>query len=337
MSDGDSGAKEAGRIRVPPEAAGERLDRFLTRHLADASREQVRRLIRDGRVTLDARPAKPSARVEAGQIVAHPGLPPAPPLRIEPQEIPLQIVYEDEDLLVVNKPAGLVVHPGAGVRGGTLVNALRHHWPGWPGVGGADRPGVVHRLDRGTSGLMVVARSRRAYRSLVTQVGERTVGRRYVALAWGCPRERAGLVEAPVGRDPRRRQRMAVRRRGGRTAATEFELLRAFDTLCLMRLTLRTGRTHQIRVHLSHLGHPVFCDPTYGGGRRYAARLSPRDRARAMRWLKMLGRPALHAYHLAFDHPHDAERMVFEAPVPDDMEKVLSELEAAMERTGGDR
>jgi 23S rRNA pseudouridine1911/1915/1917 synthase len=341
----DAGADDSGRAASPPKrrivvdpgSEGGRLDRFLAGILTELSRQQIQRRIQDGDVTVDGRPAKPSMRLAAGQTVECPPSAPPAPLRLEPEPVPLQIVYEDDDLLVVHKPPGLVVHPGAGVRSGTLVQGLLHHLPGWKGVGGADRPGIVHRLDRGTSGLMVVAKSGRAYMSLTRQIQTREVARRYVSLVWGAPARAGGLVDRPIGRDPRHRQRMAVVARGGRPAVTEFERLLVFDTLSLLRLCLRTGRTHQIRVHLSSMGHPVFGDAAYGGGKAYVARLAPRDRPGALRWLKSLGRPALHAYHLSFRHPADREVMVFEAPVPRDMEQILTELETQRKGTGGER
>jgi 23S rRNA pseudouridine1911/1915/1917 synthase len=336
---GGGGAGSGGdvQITVDGDSDGARLDRFLARRFPEISRQVIQKHIQRGEVTLDGRPAKPSTRLSPGQTVRLAAIGPPEEPALEPEPIPLQILYEDEDLLVVHKPPGMVVHPGAGVTKGTLVHALLHHLPGWKGVGGADRPGIVHRLDRGTSGLLVVAKSPRAHTSLVGQIQERRVSRLYVALAWGCPVDPSGTVEAPVGRDPRHRQRMAVVEKGGREAVTEFERLRAFDTLSLLRLCLRTGRTHQIRVHLASIGHPIFGDTTYGGGRSYTARLAPRDRPILLGWLKALGRPALHAYHLAFHHPVDGERMVFEAPVPKDMEQVLVGLETISQGTGGKR
>jgi 23S rRNA pseudouridine1911/1915/1917 synthase len=326
--EGADAAAPGREIVVPEEGEGSRLDRFLAGTLPEVSRQRIQSLLRAGRILLDGQRAKPSTRLSPGQRIQLPSdLGPEPtPLRPEP--VPLQILYEDEDLLVVHKPAGLVVHPGAGVRHGTLVHGLLHHLPGWPGVGGKDRPGIVHRLDRGTSGLLVVAKSPRAYASLTRQIRQREVQRRYVALAWGQVRPPAGRIELPIGRDPRHRHRMAAGVPGGREAVTEYECLAAFDTLTLLRLSLRTGRTHQIRVHLAARGHPVFGDATYGGGKAYLRRLAPADRPRHLRWLRSLGRPALHAYHLGFRHPADGQWLVFEAPVPRDMEEILEELAA---------
>jgi 23S rRNA pseudouridine1911/1915/1917 synthase len=337
MDDGAQGGQDTHEITVAPDSDGVRLDRFLTLHFPDLSREHIRKHIRKGGVTVDGQPAKPSTRLTPGQTIRLPSMEPPADVRLEPEPIPLQVLFEDDDLLIIHKPAGMVVHPGAGVRTGTLVQALLHHLPGWKGVGGADRPGILHRLDKGTSGLLVVAKSHRAYNNLQKQIQQREVRRLYVALAWGCPAEPTGTIEAPIGRDPRHRQRMAVVVKGGKDASTDFERIRVFDTLSLLRVCLRTGRTHQIRVHLASVGHPIFGDVTYGGGRSYTSRLAPRDRPRLLRWLKALGRPALHAYHLAFRHPSDGEYMVFEAPVPKDMERILEELEAPAKGTGGER
>lgn len=338
--DAEGDAEDEERVTVGEDSRGSRLDRFLTGLLPEISRGRIQALIQEGRVTLDGRSAKPSARLDPGQVVrfrpSEVGETGSETV-LEPEPIPLSILFEDGDVLVLHKPAGMVVHPGAGVRTGTLVHGLLHHLPGWKGAGGAGRPGIVHRLDRGTSGLMVVAKSARAYRSLVRQIQVRAVKRRYIALVWGTPRPRRGLIERPIGRHPRHRQRMAVVAKGGREAATEYEVLRVFDTLSVLRLSLRTGRTHQIRVHLSSVGHPVFGDVAYGGGKAYVARLAPRDRPAALRWLKNLGRPALHAYHLTLRHPVDGEVMAFEAPVPGDMEHILTELETLAEGTGGIR
>ncbi|MBU1700925.1 MAG: RluA family pseudouridine synthase [Candidatus Eisenbacteria bacterium] len=320
---------------VPLDGEGCRLDRYLADQIPHLSREQVAKLIRQGAVEVGDQVGKSSLRLKMGQRITFPIHEKREETPLTPEPIPLQILFEDEDLLVIHKPPGMVVHPGAGVRKGTLVHGLLHHLPGWKGVGGLTRPGIVHRLDRGTSGLLVVAKSELGYQNLVEQIRERRMTRRYITLAWGSPPEAKGTISAPIGRDPKHRQRMAVLARGGKEAISDYELLRAFDILSLLRVSLRTGRTHQIRVHLASLGHPVFCDPTYGGGKGYARRLAPQDRPRILGWLKGLGRPALHAYHLTFHHPLDDEKMVFETPVPGDMERILLELETLEKEAGG--
>jgi 23S rRNA pseudouridine1911/1915/1917 synthase len=313
-------------LTVDEGAAGTRVDRFLAERLPEVSRSSLQRLIREGRVLLDGAACRPSTPVRAGQVVAWPAGAGLREVPLTPEPIPILAVFEDEDLLVLHKPPGLVVHPGAGRTHGTLAHALLHRWPGWRAPGGLDRPGIVHRLDRDTSGLMVVARSARAYLSLRSQIAAREVERGYITLVWGATRDEGGTIDSPIGRDPHHRQRMAVVDRGGRPARTDWQVLARFDWLTLLRVGLRTGRTHQVRVHLASAGHPVFADPLYGGI-EFVSRLAPRDRPSAHRWLDAVGRVALHAYRLAFRHPADGERLVFEAPVPPDMEAVLLELE----------
>jgi len=313
---------------VTDESAGTRADRFLADHLEEISRSRIQKLIRAGDVRLDGQPCRPSAILAAGQVLSWPAEAGASTPLMIPEPIELLVLFEDADLLVLHKPPGLVVHPAPGHPSGTLVNALMHRWPGWQAPGGISRPGIVHRLDKDTSGLLVVARSARAYVSLREQIATHAVERAYVALVWGAPAVEAGTIERPIGRDPRDRQRMAVVARGGRPACTDWEVIARFDSLTLVRLVLRTGRTHQVRVHLASLGFPVFGDAVYGGV-RFASRLAPPERPRAHRLLGLLGRQALHAYRLGFRHPADGEFMVFEAPVPADMEAILRELAEA--------
>lgn len=314
-----------GALVVGEDGAGERLDRFLAARLPYTSRSTVQRLIREGRVRVDGAASRASTTVRVGQVVDYPADLGHRPPTLEPEALPVEAVFEDEDVLVLHKPPDLVIHPGAGRRTGTLVHRLLHRWPGWQAPGNPERPGIVHRLDRETSGLMVVARSARAYTSLRAQLASHEMERTYVALVWGAPEQDAGRIDAPIGRDPRRRQRMAVVSRGGRPARTEWQVLARFDWLTLLRVGLRTGRTHQVRVHLASLGHPVFGDAVYGGV-EFVSRLAPRDRPQAHRWLRAVGRVALHAYRLRFRHPADGEWLTFEAPVPPDMETVLRAL-----------
>jgi len=312
-------------VRVDEEGEGTRIDAYLADQAGEVSRSQVQRLIREGQVLLDGEPCKPSTPVKEGQEISWPSDAGLRPVEIEAEPVALNVIFEDEDVLVLHKEPGLVVHPAPGHWHGTLVHGLLHRWPGWRAPGGSPRPGIVHRLDKDTSGLLVVARSQRAYASLQEQLATRTAHRRYVALVWGAPLDEKGTIDRPVGRDPRQRQRMAVLARGGKSAVTHWEVLARFDSCTLLRLGLQTGRTHQIRVHLASLGHPVFADPMYGGV-EYPGRLAPRERTRARRLLSGLNRVALHAYHLGFRHPADGEELVFEAPVPEDMEKVLLQL-----------
>lgn len=304
----DPGAGEA-ELTVPPDAEGVRLDRFLAERAGlDLSRSRLQRLIREGRVEVEGRPARPSQPVRAGSRIRV-RVPPPEPAAVAPQPIPLDVVYEDADLLVVVKPRGMVVHPAPGHPAGTLVNALLARCPDLAGVGGVQRPGLVHRLDRDTTGLLVVAKTDRAHRDLTAQLRRRELERRYLALVRGVP-PAAGTVDAPVGRDPHRRVRMAVVP-DGRPARTHFRLLEAFrERYALLEVRLETGRTHQIRVHLAAIGHPVAGDPLYGGRRGE---------------LGLQGQ-ALHAYRLALVHPRTGEHLCFEAPPPPDLASALARL-----------
>src|SRR5262245_46561683 len=305
------------QLVVPGSRAGERLDRFLAAAQADLSRSRLQGLIREGRVLVNGQTARASMRLRGGDQI-HVELPAERAVALAPEEIPLAILYEDESILVVDKPAGMVVHPGAGVASGTLVHALLHRDPGIAGVGGATRPGIVHRLDRDTSGLLVVARTARAYRSLVAAIKNRDVKRRYLALVWGDPRAAEGLVDGAIGRDPRHRQRMAVVRRGGKPARTRWRVVERFGWCASLEVALETGRTHQIRVHLAHLGHPVVGDRTYGGHARMRLRLTAAERSLAGALLDLLPRQALHASELEFAHPIGGAMLRFDAPLPMD-------------------
>ncbi len=317
----------AGRriLQVEEEGEGVRIDLFLAERVEGISRSRIQRLIKEGEILLDGAPCKPSAPVAEGQTITWPAQTGLTEVRAQPEPLDLEVVFEDEDLAVIHKPPGLVVHPAPGHWEGTLVNGLLHRWPDWQAPGGALRPGIVHRLDRETSGLLVVARSRRAYDSLRVQFAEHTTQRGYVALIWGRMPSPEGEIDRPIGRDPRNRQRMATVEKGGKPAQTQWQVLAEFDTLSLLRLGLRTGRTHQVRVHLASTGHPVFADGLYGGV-QYVMRLAPRDRPPAQRWIRELGRVALHAYHLGFHHPADGQWLLFEAPVPRDIEHILLQL-----------
>jgi 23S rRNA pseudouridine1911/1915/1917 synthase len=306
-------------LTIPDEQAGARLDSVLATLLPQQSRSQIQRLIKDGRVQVAgvrADKVKASLPVEAGQEVAIDMPPPAPAAAV-PQALPLDVVYEDGDIVVVNKAAGMVVHPAAGHADGTLVNALLHHVDDLSGIGGELRPGIVHRLDKGTSGLMVVAKHDAAHEALAAQFEERHVEKEYVALVWGVlsPGRR---IEEPIGRDPNNRQRMSTRARRARTAVSRITWAEPFPGVCLVGVGIATGRTHQIRVHLSGIGHPIVGDALYGGVHR---RVPPQLRA-----VQKLERPFLHAAKLAFAHPRDGRPLAFEAPLPDDLSAVLEAL-----------
>jgi 23S rRNA pseudouridine1911/1915/1917 synthase len=301
-------------LTVEPGEARLRLDRFLQARAADLSRTRLQALIAAGRVLVDGQPRKASHRLRAGENVSV-EVPLPAPLALAPEPIPLDIVYEDPALLVVNKPAGLVVHPGAGHASGTLVHALLAHCgASLSGIGGTRRPGIVHRLDRGTSGLLVVAKTDRAHLDLARQLKARTVERRYLTLVHGALPRAQGVVEAAIGRHPRDRLRMAVRPAGaGRAAVTRYrvlERLRVPSPLSVLAVELGTGRTHQIRVHLAYLGFPVVGDRIYR--RRSTTPGEPGFAAR----VRALGGLALHAAVLGFSHPETGARLRFEAPLP---------------------
>lgn len=316
-------------LRVPEAASGTRLDRFLAAAQPDLSRSRLQALIRAGQVTVADQPGRASQRLRAGERVrVELPDPAAREVSLAPEAIPLAIVHEDEHLLVLDKPAGLVVHPGAGVDRGTLAHALLHHAPEIAGVGGAGRPGIVHRLDKETSGLMVVARSPAAHRALVEMLRARTVRRRYLAIVWGQPRAASGTIEGAIGRDPRQRKRMAVVARGGKPARTRWRVRERLAGAALLEVTLDTGRTHQIRVHLAHAGHPVVGDPLYGGRGRVQLSRTALERSLRAAVLDGLPRQALHAVALEFPHPVTGAAMSFTSPPPEDFVRALALLRA---------
>lgn len=308
-------------IQVPPDQPPQRLDLFLGRHCPDLSRSRIQGLIREGAVRVNGQPARASYQIRPDDAIAL-DLPAPTELSVAPEDIPLDVIFEDEDLLVLNKGPGLTVHPAPGSWQHTLVNALLHHCRDLSGINGVLRPGIVHRLDRDTTGLLVVAKSDQAHRHLAAQLQRRDLERRYTALVWGHLRLLQGRIEAPIGRHPRDRKRMGVVA-GGRAALTHYRVAEPLAFLSLLDLRLETGRTHQIRVHLQHLGHPVFGDPVYGG-RSPIRGLSPEQRLRAGELLQLLPRQALHARSLRFTHPRSGEFIELSAPLPADMEALLA-------------
>lgn len=307
-------------FHVADEEAGSRLDAYLAVRIEGWSRARLQRLIEDGDALVMGKAVKPSYKVRA-QDEIEVELTPAPSATFAPENIPLEIVYEDDELVVVNKSAGLVVHPAAGVQGGTLANALAFHFQQLSSLSGAVRPGIVHRLDRDTSGLMVVAKQESAHENLQDQFRARTVFKSYVALVHGRLKEEKGQIDQPLARDPKNRTRMSVVR-AGRTALSLYRVRRRFDRFTLLDVEIKTGRTHQIRVHLAWLKHPVVGDETYGGGRDKTV---PDTRVRAR--ITALGRQFLHAETLGFHHPRTKEWMRFDAPLPAPLSDFLAELE----------
>lgn len=316
-------------LTVDDSQAGQRLDLFLVAHIGTQSRSQIQRLIKDGQVLVGGRESRPNYAVRVADIVAV-EIPEPAPATPRAEALPLDVLYQDADIIVVDKPAGMVVHPAPGHAEGTLVNALLHHAEDLSGLGGEMRPGIVHRLDRGTSGVMVVAKHDAAHRELSRQFEEREVEKEYVALVWG-EVQQGRRIDAGIGRDPHDRKKMSARSRRARSAVTRVTKSRFLRGVSHLHVAIATGRTHQIRVHLSAIGHPIVGDALYGGIRqRLPAHL---------RSVLRLTRPFLHAARLAFTHPTEADRRLeFSVPLPADLQDVLDEIQerlaAAEDRAG---
>ncbi len=340
-------AKFPRTIIVAPDSAGQRLDQFLASQLPDTSRARVQQLIAEEKALLNGAPAKPSLKLRGREEISILGDPVLLPLRAIAEDIPLDVIYEDADLAVVNKPAGMMVHAGAGATDdernrGTLVNALLHRFGGLSEVGGELRPGIVHRLDKETSGLIVVAKNDVAHRKLATQFSARKVKKRYVALVHGWPAKESGTINTPISRDLVRRTRMTTKGRSGRTAITHYDVRQRIESpygkFALLGVRIETGRTHQIRVHMSSIGHPVVGDALYGAARelRATARSSAGKRSSDPNSSKLpatsastvlsLGRNFLHAAAIEFAHPTTGQPVDFQAPLPDELECFLEKL-----------
>ena len=315
-ADGVAQATATETLLVDEERGDQRLDQAVA-ELASTSRSQAGRWVKEGRVRVgDAVVARPARKVHVGERIELDR--PAPEAwDVEPEPIPLDVVYEDTDLIVVDKPAGLVVHPAPGHRRGTLVNALLYHCDDLAGVGDAMRPGIVHRLDQGTTGILVVAKNDAAHRGLAAQFEDHSIDRRYVAIARGAPNAGEGRVDRPIGRHPSDRKRMSVRAKSGRAAITNWRVVERFGAShhAFVEIRPETGRTHQIRVHLASIGMPLAGDKVYG-----------RARSKSTAGLPVLERPALHAASLGFTHPRSGDRLAFEAPLPPDLEALLDAL-----------
>ena len=314
-----SGRKTLKQI-VAPAQAGARLDQFLAQALG-WSRARLQKLLKAGQVTVNGAPKAASYKVRAAEAVTV-QVPQPSPSPLAPEPLALEIIYEDRDLLVINKPPGQVVHPGAGHRGGTLLNALLHHCPELQEIGEVSRPGLVHRLDKDTSGLLVVAKTALAHQSLVGQFAARETQKKYLALVWGRLPEAEGRIDKDIGRHPSQRHKMTAQPRRGKAAVTRWQVRRQFPgPLTLVELSPETGRTHQLRVHLTSLGHPVLGDGTYGGG---VSRLAGAPKLKGLK--PLVHRQLLHAWKLSVTHPRTGEKMTWEAPLPEDLQAVVEKL-----------
>ena len=301
------------RLSAEPNEAGKRLDQMLHERLPQYSRSRIQQWIQAGRVLVDGIPKRSSHPLRAGEAIdVEPAE--APPLRAVPEAIPLAVLYEDQDLVAIDKPAGMVVHAGAGVHSGTVVNALLYRFGALSGVAGALRPGIVHRLDRYTSGVLLVAKNDDAHRRLAEQFSGRQVEKVYLALVHGKVKHESGRMDRPIARDPVRRTRMTARLESGRAAWSEYRVLRRFERFTLLEVRIGTGRTHQIRVHLSSIGHPVAGDPLYGAPAKVEGR-------------PPLGRFFLHARRIRFHQPSTGEEVVVESPLPAELEEWMEGLE----------
>jgi 23S rRNA pseudouridine1911/1915/1917 synthase len=305
----------------------QRLDKFLVHHLSPMTRSRIQALIDDRMLTFCGEIITSASRIVKEGEVYILTIPPAIDAHPQPEIIPLDIVFEDDDLIVINKPAGMVVHPAPGHRQATLVNALLAHCKeSLSGIGGVKRPGIVHRLDKETSGLMVVAKNDETHHGLSTQFANRSLSRSYLALVWGTPSPKTGTIETNIGRSPHNRQKMAAVSKGGKSATTHYKVLKKYisktdvtQSISLVQCELQTGRTHQIRVHMTHIGHPLVGDPLYGRIPKHA------KKAFAAAVIEF-PRQALHAFELRFVHPKTGQSMVFQAPMPEDFEYLLSRL-----------
>lgn len=312
---------EARLLTVSEEAAGARLDSFLASSILEVSRTRIQRAIEDGDILVNERATKPGYRLRSGDRIEI-DLPEPPPVALASEPIPLNIIYEDDDLIVVDKPAGMVVHPGAGIESGTLANALVYHFNALSDVAGRIRPGIVHRIDKETSGLLVVAKNDVSHERLSDQFRDRQVFKIYIALVYGRVSESRGEIEARIGRSPHNRTRMSVLRGGaGRAAHTIFEVAQRYTEFTLLNVQIKTGRTHQIRVHLAHIGHPVAGDSTYGGGRENSIGNVTIKRATVA-----LGRQFLHSARLGFAHPRTGKPLEFVSPLPPELANFLALL-----------
>ena len=310
---------------VSREQSGQRIDLFLTGLLPDCSRSQLQKLIKEGHVLVNGNPVRPSYETRSGDLVTAEIRGPEPDEALKPEPMCLEVLFEDDDLLIVNKPHGLVVHPGAGHSEGTLVHGLLAHSPRLAVQGSPLRPGIVHRLDKDTSGAIVVAKSARAYLNLIRQFKEKSVSKQYLAMVHGSPAAREGEISSLLGRHPTDRKKVAVLQKGGREALSRWRVEKNWGEIALLQVHIETGRTHQIRVHLSHIGHPVVGDETYGGGRRRAKNIkSAPVRDVVLRAQRQL----LHAARLELIHPVTGKALSVTAPMPEDFQEIIEGLDS---------
>ncbi len=325
----EAGGARPFTLRIGPKDRGRRFDQFLSDTHLNLSRSQAKKLIEAEDVLLNQRPAKASTHLKTDDVIT--GILPHPKLlSLQPEPLPLAILYEDSSIIVIDKPPGMVVHPAAGNPSGTLVNALLYHCKDLGGINGVLRPGIVHRLDKGTSGVMVVAKDDEAYHQLIKQFKNRTVEKIYLAIAWGPFAEEEGLIDSPIGRHPSERKRMSTRTKKARAAVTGWKVMERFNGFTLLEIHPRTGRTHQIRVHLSSMGHPLLGDSIYGRKGRDGSIRDPVLKE----CLKKIGRQALHAHRLGFHHPRTSENVQFISPIPQDMKEVLECLRSKTGQKG---
>lgn len=319
-------------ITVDPGQGRVRLDKYLANHLAAITRSQLQQLILAGEITVNGQPSKASHLVSPGEVIQI-NIPPKLPSDLIPQDIPLRVVYEDAYLIVIDKPAGLVVHPAYGHADGTLANAVLFHFKEVSKIGGSERPGIVHRLDKDTSGLLVVARDERTHAALAAQFKAKSTQREYLAVVWGAPKPGRGKIESFLARSSKDRRKVAVSSDKGKWAVTHYEVSERFLLHSLLRLRLETGRTHQIRVHLSHLGHPVFGDPTYHGRNSRLSGLNQAETRFVTGLLAHFHRQALHAHTLGFIHPVTGESLFLQSELPADMQALLQALRQQAQET----
>jgi len=321
------------RWSVPPGISKARADRLLSGAYSEYSRADFQRAFEQGLVLCRGQPLSKSSKLSEGDVV-HFRMPSVEPLGMEPVDLQLAVVFEDEHLIAIDKPAGLVVHPAYGHPSGTLANALLHYFRNLSKVSGTERPGIVHRLDKDTSGLLVIARDDLVHDALAKQFKEKTTERQYLAVVWGRPKPAKDTIASYIVRSEKDRRKMKVSDRRGKWAVTHYELIESFRLLSLLRLRLETGRTHQIRVQLAHRGHPVFGDPVYSGRKSQLQGLGISDTQFATNLLADFNRQALHAHTLAFTHPVTGERLFFKSDMPGDMQQLIRALKAEKSREG---